>query len=263
MNAVSRDYALAESLSAGETVFTVWSSIPDLGLVEQLAAGPFGAITLDMQHGGHHVESVLNGLSPVITAGKAAVVRIPLGEFGMASRALDFGADAVIAPMINTIEDAVAFRDAMKFPPVGRRSWGPSRATALRGIAGGPDYLRTANTRTLSFAMIETRDALDIAGDIAALDGIDGLFVGPSDFSIAWSGGATIDPGLGDMQDAVASIAETARKAGKHAGIFAAAPSMVPGFIEMGFRFISVAMDFSVISAGQKAVLDAAGVAAR
>ncbi|MCI5075441.1 aldolase/citrate lyase family protein [Oricola sp.] len=253
------DYTLAERLSAGETVLTVWSSIPDLGLVEQLAEGPFDSVTLDMQHGGHHVESIQNGLVPVIKAGKAAVVRVPLGDFGMASRALDFGADAVIAPMINTIEDAAAFRDAMKYPPVGCRSWGPTRALKLRGVAGGTDYLRSADRRTLAFAMIETKEALAIAEDIAAMDGIDGLFVGPSDFSIAWSGGESVDPGLDDMQEAVARIADIARAAGKHAGIFAAAPAMVPRFVEMGFGFISVAMDFTVVAEGQKSVLAAAG----
>ncbi|MAS07292.1 MAG: 2,4-dihydroxyhept-2-ene-1,7-dioic acid aldolase [Ahrensia sp.] len=255
------DYTLADRLAAGETVYTVWSSIPETGLLEQFALGPFGAVTLDMQHGGHHVDSVLNGMVPVIKSGKAAVVRVPLGDFGMASRALDFGADAVIAPMINSVEDAIAFRDAMKYPPLGGRSWGVSRALQVRGVPGGPGYLKSANAKTVSFAMIETREAFEIAEDIAAIDGIDGLFLGPSDFSIAWSGGATVDPALADMQDAVVRIADIARSAGKHAGAFAANPAKVPQYAELGYRFISVAMDFSILAEGQKAVLAAAGAA--
>lgn len=256
----TRDYTLADRLSAGETVHTVWSSIPEVGLIEELARGPFGAITLDMQHGGHHVESVLRGLVPVVQAGKSAVVRVPQGDFGMASRALDMGADAVIAPMINSLEDAVAFRDAMKYPPLGGRSWGASRGLALRGISGGSHYLKSANTKTLAFAMIETREAFAVAEDIAALDGIDGLFLGPSDFSIAWSGGDSVDPALGDMQDAVARIAEIARAAGKHAGAFAASPDKVAEYTGMGYRFISVAMDFAIIAEGQKALQEKAGI---
>ncbi|WP_425418574.1 HpcH/HpaI aldolase family protein [Oricola indica] len=255
---MTHDYSLADRLTAGETVFTVWSSLPDLGLIEVFAQGPFGAVTLDMQHGAHHVESVMKGLSPVITGGKPAVVRIAQGDFGMASRALDMGADAVIAPMINSIEDAKAFRDAMKYPPVGGRSWGPTRALKLRGLAGGNDYLSTANTKTLAFAMIETREAYAIAADIAALDGIDGLFVGPSDFSIAWSNGAAVNPASEDMQEAVANVARIARDAGKHAAIFAASPSAAPSYVELGYRFIALGLDTVMLDAGQKAILAAA-----
>ena len=255
------DYTLADRLAAGETVLSVWSSIPETGLMEQFALGPLDAVTMDMQHGGHHVESVLNGMVPVIKADKAAVVRVPLGDFGMASRALDFGADAVIAPMINSVEDAVAFRDAVKYPPAGRRSWGVSRALQVRGVAGGPAYMKSANAKTVSFAMIETREAFEIAEEIAKIEGIDGLFLGPSDFSIAWSGGATVDPALPDMQEAVAHVAEVARSAGKHAGAFAANPATVQRYVELGYRFISVAMDFTIIAEGQKAILAAAGAA--
>lgn len=259
MPAAVHEYTLADRLADGETVYTVWSSVPDLGLIELLANGPVGSVTLDMQHGGHHVESVQKGLVPFIKAGKSAVVRVPLGDFGMASRALDFGADAVIAPMINSIADAIAFRDAMKYPPLGGRSWGVSRALQIRGIGGGTDYLKSANQKTLAFAMIETREAFAVAEEIAALEGIDGLFVGPSDFSIAWSGGAVVDPDLADMNDAVARTAEIARAAGKHAGAFAANPAKVPELVGMGFRFISVAMDFAILAEGQKAVLAKAG----
>lgn len=249
------DYTLHGRLAAGETVYTAWSSVPENGLVELFAQGPFGAVTLDMQHGGHHEHSVLTGLSTVIRSGKMAVVRVPLGRLDMASRALDMGADAVIAPMINSVEEAIAFRDAMKFPPLGRRSWGASRAVAVRGIAGGNQYLTTSNDRTLAFAMIETREAFDRVRDIAEIDGIDGLFVGPADFSIAWSGGKTVDPGLPEMDDAVAAIAKAASDVGKHAGIFVANPSIARKYRQMGFRFMALGFDVAMVAEGQKAVL--------
>ncbi|TCD14545.1 HpcH/HpaI aldolase family protein [Oricola cellulosilytica] len=249
------DYTLQARLIAGETVYTVWSSVPENGLVELFAQGPFGAVTLDMQHGGHHEHSVLSGLSTVIHSGKAAVVRVPLGRMDMASRALDMGADAIIAPMINSVQDAVAFRDAVKFPPLGGRSWGASRAVAVRGIAGGNEYLATSNVRTVSFAMIETREAFDRVSEIAAIDGIDGLFVGPADFSIAWTGGKSVDPGLPEMDEAVASIAAAARDAGKHAGIFVANPAMARKYHQMGFRFMALGFDVAIVAEGQKAIL--------
>ncbi len=108
---------LASRLAAGETLFTAWSGVPDSLIVEIMALQPFDAVTLDMQHGGHNEDSVLRGLLPVLRAGRHALVRIPVGRFDMASRALDFGAEAVIAPMINSVEDARRFAAAMKYPP--------------------------------------------------------------------------------------------------------------------------------------------------
>ncbi|MEL6817690.1 MAG: aldolase/citrate lyase family protein [Pseudomonadota bacterium] len=251
-------YLLADRLNAGDTVLTAWSSVPDRGFVSALAMNDFGAITLDMQHGGHHEASVLEGLEAVISRSTPSVVRIPVGRFDMASRALDFGADAVIAPMVNSVTDARLFAASVKYPPVGERSWGPTRAINLRGIKGGTDYLNSANQNTVSFAMIETREALAIVNDIAAVDGIDGLFVGPADFSIAWTGGERVDPRMDDMMEAIARIAQTARTHGKHAGIFAVNPADVPRFVEMGYRFIAVGFDLSVLSIGAKQVLEMA-----
>ena len=160
--------------------------------------------------------------------------------------------------MVNSVTDARLFAASVKYPPVGERSWGPTRAINLRGIKGGTDYLNSANQNTVSFAMIETREALAIVNDIAAVDGIDGLFVGPADFSIAWTGGERVDPRMDDMMEAIARIAQTARTHGKHAGIFAVNPADVPRFVEMGYRFIAVGFDLSVLSIGAKQVLEMA-----
>ncbi|MGB7431290.1 MAG: aldolase/citrate lyase family protein, partial [Ahrensia sp.] len=161
-------YRLADALAGDQTVLTAWSSIADTGFVAALADQGFDAVTLDMQHGGHHEHSVLDGSETVIRRDRHCVVRIPVGRNDFASRALDFGADAVIAPMINSVDAARAFAAAVKYPPVGGRSWGPSRGVGVRGIAGGNDYLHTANKNTVSFAMIETREALAVVDDILA-----------------------------------------------------------------------------------------------
>ena len=121
----------------------------------------------------------------------------------MASRALDFGAEAVIAPMVNSLEDARRFAAAMKYPPVGERSWGPTYGFPRHGQGTHADWLRDSNARTISFAMIETRAAVDVLDGILDTPGIDGIFLGPSDFSIAWSGGATVNPSLEDMMQTV------------------------------------------------------------
>ncbi|RVC20896.1 aldolase/citrate lyase family protein, partial [Mesorhizobium sp. M7A.F.Ca.CA.004.04.2.1] len=107
--------SLKSRLAADETLFTAWSGVPDALTVEIVAKQGFDAVTLDMQHGGHHEDSVLRGLVPVLAAGKPALVRIPVGRFDMASRALDFGAEAVIAPMVNSVADAKLFAAVMKY----------------------------------------------------------------------------------------------------------------------------------------------------
>lgn len=248
--------SLAERLAADETLITAWSGIPDSLTVESLARQPFDAVTLDMQHGGHHEDSVVRSIPSIQQAGKPAIVRIPVGRFDMASRALDFGADAVIAPMINSVEDARRFAAAMKYPPLGERSWGPTFAAPRRGHGGQGDWLRDSDVRTLAFAMVETRAALAVLDDILAVPGIDGIFVGPSDFSIAWSNGQTVDSTLEDMMATIADIAARTRSAGKLAAIYVMDPSVAGRVVSMGFRLLATGSEGQLFRLGASSLLD-------
>ncbi|MGN6469169.1 MAG: HpcH/HpaI aldolase family protein [Rhizobiaceae bacterium] len=242
---------LAARLKAGEIIFTAWSGIPDSITVETLARTGFDTVTLDMQHGAHHEDSVARGILPILHAEKHAVVRVPVGRFDMASRALDFGAEAVIAPMINSVDDARRFAAAMKYPPVGERSWGPTFGLPRRHKK--PElkaWLRGANADTVSFAMIETRRALDALDDILEVPGIDAIFVGPSDFSIAWTDGGEINTSLEDMMPAIERIAKRALDAGKVTGIFAVDPSFAGRYAAMGYRFIALGTEAMYMALG-------------
>lgn len=249
---------LRKRMDAGELVFSAWSGIPDALTVEAVAGLSFDAVTLDMQHGAHHEDSVARGLAPIIAAGAHAIVRIPVGRFDMASRALDFGAEAVIAPMVNSLEDARAFAAAMKYPPTGERSWGPGLAMPRRGASDSRQWLGSSNQRTLAFAMIETRAALASLDAILAVDGIDGIFVGPSDFSIAWTEGATIDPSLPDMMNAIADIARRTLAARKLAAIYVVDPALVGRYAGMGFRLIAIGPEARYMAIGAETLLKAA-----
>jgi len=246
---------LASRLEAGETLFTAWSGIPDALTVEIVAAQAFDAVTLDMQHGGHHEDSVLRGVLPVLRAGRHPIVRVPVGRFDMASRALDFGAEAVIAPMVNSVDDARRFAAAMKYPPVGERSWGPTFAAPRHGSKDAVAWLRESNAATVSFAMIETRAALNALDGILGTPGIDGIFVGPADFSIAWTEGKTVDSTLEDMMETLSRIAARAQEAGKHAGIFVVDAAMCGRFVEMGYRFLALGTEHRYISLGAESLL--------
>jgi 4-hydroxy-2-oxoheptanedioate aldolase len=253
--------SLAKRLSADETVFTAWSAIPDAVTMEALAATAFDAVLLDMQHGGHSEESVLRCLAPAIAAGKPGIVRVPVGRFDMASRALDYGAEAVVAPMINSVADAEAFAASMKYPPMGERSWGVSILAARDGQADSLKRLKTANSETLAFAMIETRRAYDALDGILAVDGIDAVFIGPSDFSIAWTNGAAVNPRLDDMGEAIADIAGRARAAGKHVGIYLVDMADAGRFAAMGVRLFGFGTESKFMAAGADALLGAAKAA--
>src|SRR6516164_3403017 len=117
--------------------------------------------------------------------------------------------------MINTPADARAYVSFAKFPPIGERSWGPHRATTLANMPDQKVYLREANDLTVTFAMIETRTALDNIEAIAATPGIDALFLGPADLSIALSNGANVDPMSGEVDRELDRITAAATKAGK------------------------------------------------
>ncbi|MGB3390557.1 MAG: HpcH/HpaI aldolase/citrate lyase family protein [Pseudaminobacter sp.] len=249
---------LASRLEAGETLLTAWSGIPDALVVEVVASLGFDAVTLDMQHGGHHEDSVLRGIAPILRADRHPIVRIPVGRWDMASRALDFGAEAVIAPMVNSVEDAQRFAAAMKYPPVGERSWGPTFALPRAGGGDAQAWLRESNARTVSFAMIETKPALGVLDTILDTPGIDGIFVGPADFSIAWTDGATVNSTLEDMMETIAGIAARARKAGKHAGMYVVDAGMCGRFVEMGYNLLAVGAEHRYMALGAEALLGTA-----
>jgi len=248
--------SLSSRLRAGETVLSAWSSLPEPLTVEILAHTAFDAVTLDMQHGGHDEASVLRSVGLILNAGKPPVVRISVGRFDMASRALDFGAQAVIAPMINSAEDARKFAAAMKYPPVGERSWGVFRPNADYGTPGSNDYLTTANQDTLAFAMIETRDAYDALDAILDVRGIDGVFVGPADFSIAWSNGREANPNSDAIVEPISNIARKAAAAGKIAGIYSPSPEFARRYIPLGFRFVTVSNEGGYLRLAAQKLVD-------
>ncbi|WP_157015401.1 HpcH/HpaI aldolase family protein [Mesorhizobium xinjiangense] len=248
--------SLRSRLQDGETLFTAWSGVPDTLTVEMVARQGFDAVTLDMQHGGHHEDSVLRSILPVTAAGKHAVVRIPVGRFDMASRALDFGAEAIIAPMVNSVQDARDFAAAMKYPPLGERSWGPTFSLPRSDLTDTQDWLKQSNVRTLSFAMIETRQALDALDGILEVPGIDGVFVGPSDFSIAWTEGAAVDPLLPDMTETLADIGRRTLDAGKVAAIYVIDMGLTGRYAAMGYRFQAIASEHRLVETGAQMLIE-------
>lgn len=246
----SHAFTLAQALQSGQPVYMAWCGLAAPILAELIARDGFPAIVLDQQHGLYDMASTAAAISAVHAAGSAPIVRIPVGDFAAASRVLDYGCEAVIAPMINTPADAQALVAAAKYPPLGERSWGPHRAAALAGLSDQKAYLRNANVLTLIFAMVETRAALKNLDVILKTRGIDGVFVGPSDLSIALSNGAVLEPESQDIERELDRVANAAKKARKYAGAYCHTAERAMALAERGFRLLAVGSDAGFLRAG-------------
>ena len=250
--------SLSEKLGAGDTVLLAWCclGLPHLG--EAMLREGYDAALFDMQHGAFDFAGAVRGIELAALAGKPSMARIPVGEFATAQRLLDNGASGIVAPMINSAADARAFAANVKFPPMGERSWGPSRTLQIEGRPNLMDFLARANKAQLAIAMIETREALEAIDDILAVPGIDGVLLGPADLSIALTDGARVNAEDQVVDDALDVIAGAARRAGKIASSFCGSGQRARKLIDKGFRLVSAGLDISVVRLGAKAELAAA-----
>ncbi len=233
-----------------------WMTIPSPQLAGQLARLPIEGVCLDMQHGTIGFSDAAPMIAAISSAGRPAIARILWNEPGLIGQVLDAGAAAVIVPMVNSKEQAEAAVKSAKYPPLGGRSWGGYTAFQTYGLSPA-DYLKKANTITQVFAMIETQAALDAVEEIAAVPGLDGLFVGPSDLSIALSKGAGIDKTAKHTLDAMKLIAAAAAKNNLVAGAFAGSADVINTYAAMGYTFMAGAVDVDLLQAGAESLMKA------
>jgi 4-hydroxy-2-oxoheptanedioate aldolase len=246
--------SLADRLAKGDKLVSAWCGIPEPGISGLLAAENFDAVVLDMQHGPIDLAAVMRCMPLINAAGKPAIARVPVGEFQNVSRLLDAGASGVIAPMVNTIADARRFAAYAKYPPMGERSWGAYGGLGASGLQPN-EYLKESNRFSVALAMIETREAMAIVDDILAEPGIDGIFIGPADLSIALSGGTQVDPHGAAVTDAITHLLSRARAAGKYMTAFAHSAERAQEFVRMGLNLVTVQSDTMFLRQGAQAAL--------
>jgi 4-hydroxy-2-oxoheptanedioate aldolase len=249
--------SFADRLRSGSPVLAAWCGLPDPAIPGLLARESFDAVVIDTQHGAIDFAAAVRAVPLIGAAGKPAVVRIPIGDFATASRYLDAGVSGVIAPMINTIEHARQFASFMKFPPIGERSWGPHGALALSGLQPS-EYFQKGNGLSVAFAMVETREALGIIDDILAVPGIDGIFIGPSDLSIALSQGKEMNPTSAEVEEALDHALARAKAVNKFAAIYSHSGERASDLARKGFHMVSIASDTALLRAGAQMALKAA-----
>src|SRR5271154_7303622 len=248
---------LSDCLAGGGQALCAWVTMNEPAVAEALAREAFDAVVLDMQHGAVDFDGAMRSILRVALAGKPTIARVPIGAFPLASQLMDSGASGILAPMIDSGEDARRLVESGKFPPLGQRSWGPRAALPLSGLDASA-YLKAANGMTQAIAMIETRAALDALDDILSVEGLDGVFVGPSDLSIALSGGVSLEPRGAALMTEARRIAERAKAHGKFAAMFCFDGADARAMLALGYRLCTIASDHALIRAAARSELAAA-----
>lgn len=229
-----------------------WLTLGEPRLTRELAQTDVGWLGLDAQHGHFDDRSLRDALGGR-TAGTAPIlVRVAANDPALIGRALDAGADGVIVPLVSSVADAEAAVAASRYPPSGARSWGPLPGT--RSVhAPGSDH--TEHAVPLCSVMIETAAALDSVEAIASVAGVDMIFVGPFDLSLAL--GRDVDDVLSSRHEEapLARIARACSAAGIQAGAYAGSPERAGLLAAAGFRWIAATTDTGLLSLGVAVVL--------
>ena len=199
-----RENKLRSIWQGGGAAVNGWLAIANSFSAETMAQQGWDSLTVDLQHGMVDYQSMIPMLQAISTTETVPIVRVPWLEPGILMKVLDAGAYAVICPMVNTREDAQRLVAYTHYAPQGTRSFGPIRAT----LYGGADYFQHANRTIVTFAMIETAQALDNLDAILSVEGLDAVYIGPSDLSISLGCKPSFDELEPKAEQAVAHILE-------------------------------------------------------
>lgn len=235
---------LKQIWAEGGVVVNGWLAIPDSYSAEIMAHQGFDSLTIDMQHGVNEYQRAIPMLQAISTTPTVPLARVPWIEPGRLMKTLDAGVMGIICPMINTPELAEELVRACKYPPWGIRSFGPIRAK----VAFGVDYHEWANEELLVIPQIETPQAIENLDAILEVKGIDAVYVGPSDLSLAL--GRPPRAGQSDpvCVEAKKHIVDTCKKHGIPAGIHQQNAEGALQQIADGYQFVTIASDNRFLS---------------
>ena len=252
-----RKNELKKAIADGKNVLNAWLAIANPFSAEMMAHQGFDSVTIDLQHGPVDFQAAVGMLAAISTTPAVPMARVPWNEPILAAKLLDAGAYGIICPMINSKAEAEALVAACRYPPRGQRSFGPNRAV----LYGGADYWQHANDEILILAMVETREAVKNLDEIVSVDGLDGVYVGPSDLSLSMGKPPpTLDPQDPEVLAAIKAICVGTRKRGKIAGVHTdGAKTAIRRFGE-GFQLCTLLSDARLMAnAAAAAVREARG----
>jgi 4-hydroxy-2-oxoheptanedioate aldolase len=232
------------ALSGGKLQIGLWSSLCSNIVTEIVADSGFDWILLDTEHSPNEVPDLLSQMQALSRGTATAIVRPAWNDPVLIKRILDIGATCVLVPYVQNAEEASRAVAATRYPPSGVRGvTGSGRAARYGRIK---DYLRQANEQICVLVQVETREALDRLDEIAAVDGVDGVFIGPAD--LAASLGHVGNPQHSEVQAAIETALARLRAVGKPAGILSFAPEEARRYIEWGCSFVAVGSDLALLA---------------
>ncbi|OTG93248.1 4-hydroxy-2-oxoheptanedioate aldolase [Acinetobacter sp. ANC 3832] len=230
----------------------MWIGLANGYCAEIAANAGYDWLLIDGEHAPNDIRSILEQLQAVAAYPSQAVVRPVTGDVHLIKQLLDIGAQTLLIPMIETAEQAELMVKATRYPPEGIRGVGAALARASRwnNIS---DYLQTADEEICVIVQIESKKGLDNIDAILAVDGIDGVFIGPADLSAAL--GYRGNPGHADVQKVIVESIAKIRQAGKAAGILSADEKLAHSYLQLGTEFVAVGVDTSLLMKSMKQLL--------
>ena len=248
-----RKNKIKEMMKAGKPVINGWLQIPSTVSAEVMAHQGWDSLTIDMQHGLVDYTNALPMLQTISTTDVTPLARVNWNEPGQIMKILDAGCYGIICPMVSNKEEAERFVQACMYPPHGYRSFGPVRGL----IYGGSDYAKHSNDEMLKLAMIETKESLEKLDEIMSTPGLDGIYVGPADLSLAIGEEPGFDrPEKSKAYSEILRILESAKKRNLLTGIHNGTPEYAQKMINKGFNLVTVGSDSRYIAAGAKSDLE-------
>ena len=238
--------------ASGKAVVNGWLAIPSGFSAEVMAQCGFDSVTVDMQHGVQDYQSMVQCFQSMQAHPITPMVRVPWNEPGIIGKALDGGAYGVICPMINTKKEAENFVQYCKYPPLGSRSNGPIRA----GMYGeATSYQSVANDETLCIPMIETKSAIKNIEAILDVEGVAGIYVGPSDLGLSYGLAPKLDRQEPEILKIYEKLIKECGKRGIFAGIHTGGAEGAAQCIGMGFRLVTLMNDSGMMATFAKTAI--------
>ena len=242
--------AFKRALRAGKPQIGLWSSLSSNYSVEVIAGAGFDWILLDCEHSPNDLESLLTQLQAAAPYPTTSIVRVPWNDMVTIKRVLDVGAQSLLVPYVSSAEEAKAAVSYTRYPPNGVRGVaGTTRATRFGRVK---DYAKRAHQEICLLVQVETQAALDNIEAICALEGVDGVFVGPADLhaSMGYTGEIANPKVKPLIDDAIRRI----RKAGKAPGILTPNEADAKHWLECGALFVAVGADVGILARGAEAL---------
>jgi 4-hydroxy-2-oxoheptanedioate aldolase len=238
-------HGLHQRLRRGELRHAAWLALRDPLAAEAIARGGVDLVVLDMQHGAIEFGDVI-GLLQAVQPFAPALVRLPSVDPTAVTRALDLGADGVVVPLVDSLDDARRAVEAAIYPPAGTRSYGPLRAA----VRHGDGYRERVAEHAVVIAMIETANALAAVEEIAAVAGLGGLFVGPADLGLAIGVGPQTDGSDPTYLAARRRVVDAAHAHGLSVGLHGLDVGAQRAALADGVDWVVVASDLTLLAAG-------------